>query len=194
MTEYLLSIDPGKSSGAAVLSWTENEPARLEEAWQVPGGLTGFDRWVQLSIRPEPDLHGLTSIELSGKRAVVVTVIAEKFSPISHANYALTLDSVEPLRIEGLMFSEGLMPDYDKAEKRWRRPADQYIFGGKTKPEKKKAQHRWLKENGFYVVGSQFGAADADDCRSAIAHGLSYLVKEVKHQPTFELITGGKDA
>lgn len=175
MTEYLLSIDPGVSTGAAVLSWGDNEPPRLEEVWQFTGGLSGFRDWWDRF--PRFDLPGL--------------VIAEKFSPITHANYALTLDSVEPLRIEGLMFSEGLMPDYDKAEKRWRRPADQYIFGGKTKPEKKKAQHRWLKENGFYVTGSMVGAADADDARSAIAHGLSYLVKEVKHRPTFELITGG---
>lgn len=194
MTEYLLSIDPGKSSGAAVLSWTEDEPARLEETWQLTGGLAGFKRWWFGDLRPEPALEGRWWVELSGKRAVIVTVICEKFSPITHANYALTLDSVEPLLIEGGLVWEEAMPDYDKTEKRWRRPADQYIFGGKTKPEKKKAQHRWLKENGFYVVGSQFGTADADDARSAIAHGLSYLVKEVKHQPTFELVTGGTNA
>lgn len=193
MTNALLSIDPGLSSGAAVLSWDDNEPPRLEEAWQFTGGLAGFDRWWD-DLRPIRALDGNLRIELSGKRAVTVTVVCEKFQPISHSNYALTTASVEPLRIEGYLFAEGAMPDYDKTEKRWRRPADQYIFGGKTLPEKKKAQHRWLKENGFYVTGSMLGAPDADDCRSAIAHGLSYLVKEVKHRPTFELVTGGKDA
>lgn len=83
----------------------------------------------------------------------------------------------------------GFMPDYSKEEKRWRDPNHQYIFGGQGKAQKKQMQHRWLKENGFYVTGKQLGTSDADDARSAIAHGISYLVKELHHKPTFDFVS-----
>lgn len=87
------------------------------------------------------------------------------------------------------MIALGLMPDYRAAEKRWRDPSLQYLVGGKDLADKKKRQHRFLKESGFYVTGKQFGTPDADDARSAIAHGLAYLARELRHEPTFQMMT-----
>ena len=33
-------------------------------------------------------------------------------------------------------------------------------------------------------------APDADDFRSSVSHGLAYLARDLKHKPTFELISG----
>lgn len=172
---YLLSIDAGKSTGIALLSYSNTEPASLVAGWQFGNGVTGFLDWYY-------EVYAGDTLENSEK-------IAEKFQPINHSNYALTTDSVEPLRLEGSLITLGLMPDYTKEEKRWRRPADQYIFGGDSKARKKQMQHRWLKENGFYLTGKDLETPDADDYRSAAAHGISYLVKVLEHKPTWELVS-----
>lgn len=180
-TQYLLSIDPGLATGVALLSYTEDSPAELVEGWQFGGGVTGFLDWVK------GDFDSAMDSVKSNLRMPDIW-ISEKFQPINHSNYALTTASVEPLRVEGAMIALGLMPDYDVAEKRWRKPADQYVFGGKSKAEKKKAQHAWLKANGFYRTGKDLGTPDADDVRSAMAHGLSYLARVLHHKPTFDMI------
>lgn len=195
MTNYILSIDPGKSSGVALVAYTESEPARLVKAWQLERGLAGFKDWTyDNGFFP---VDGGRNVwwrdgELLAEWDIYegnVTIVTEKFQPINHSNYALTTDSVEPLRVEGLLYTLDMMPDYSKEEKRWRRPVDQYIFGGDSKDRKKQMQHKWLKENGFYVTGKTLGTADADDARSSIAHAISYLVKDVHHKPTFDLVS-----
>ncbi len=181
---YLMSIDPGKSTGVALLEYSETESARLVAGWQFGEGLSGFIGWIKTRYWGPTWGWGF-----GGKTYYPVETIAEKFQPINHSNYALTTDSVEPLRLEGSLITLGLMPDYTKEEKRWRRPADQYIFGGDSKARKKQLQHKWLKENGFYLTGKDFGTPDADDYRSAAAHGISYLVKVLEHKPTWELVS-----
>ena len=39
---YVLAFDPGKSSGVALLSYSETEPARLVKAWQFGNGVQGL--------------------------------------------------------------------------------------------------------------------------------------------------------
>lgn len=184
MTEYLLSIDPGKSSGCALLAYTERDPAQLVKAWQFGGGVSGLKSWIKKHY------FGPTWGWLVEDRTYFpVQVIAEKFTARNTQGFSYTTDSLEALRGEGALIMSDIMPDYDKTEKRWRDPNHQYIFGGQGKDRKKQMQHRWLKENGFYVTGKMFGTSDADDARSAIAHGISYIVKELHHKPTFDLVS-----
>lgn len=192
MTDYVLSIDPGVSTGVALLSYDDDTAPELVQGWQIGGGLAGFLEWTEtnliLSVHDydqETDFVGISD----WPGWVPFTTISEKFQPINHSNYALTTVSVEPLRVEGAMVALGMMLDYAVEEKQWRRPIDQYVFGGKTKAERKKRMHSALKELGFYRTGKDLGAPDADDFRSACAHALSYLAKAKNHKPTWMLIS-----
>lgn len=191
---YVLSVDPGYSTGIALLGYDEKTPAWLEEAWQFSGGVDGFKRWWQ--NHAEYGYGNLEGWNLGGVRASaywnvedgLITRIAEKFTPRPNEKFGLTLRSVEPLRLEGILVWEGFLPDYDPKVKEWRQPALQYIAGGKDKAEKKKRLHKMLKDTDYYVTGSTVNAPDADDARSAIGHGLGYIIREVKHKPTFEVL------
>lgn len=170
----LVSLDPGKSSGGAVIGY-DDSGIWLVEAHQVGAGVTGF-RGLLTSLQDRwggPD----------------VIWISEKFSPRPGQGFSHGLDSTLPLVCEGVLIDRDLLPEYTPSEKKWRRPADQYLVGGKDLADKKKRQHRFLKENGFYKTGKDFGTPDADDFRSAASHGLAYLARELHHKPTFELLS-----
>lgn len=173
MTNYLLSIDPGKSTGVAFLSYTLDTAPVLVDSWQFGGGAGAMRDWIESDDGP---LH-------------VHQTIAEKFNARNTRGFSYTTDSLEPLRCEGVLLALGLMPDYTPGEKRWVDPAQQYLVGGKDKADKKKRQHRFLKESGFYRTGKDLNAPDADDFRSACSHGLAYLARS-GHKPTFDLISG----
>lgn len=183
---HILSIDPGKSTGVALGYITDDAPYTLVNAWQIEGGLAGFLEWAaDLPQLPE----GAWYLPEGG-----LTTLSEKFQPINHSNYALTTESVEPLRIEGAMIAQGIMPDYDKTEKRWRSPKDQYIVGGADLQDKKKRAHKFLKDSGMYVTGKDVGCKDANDARSAILHGVSYAMKVLKHKPTWTMVNDWSNA
>lgn len=219
---YVLSIDPGLSTGIALLSYEEDSPAELVEGWQIGGGVTGLLGWLKdhyhagwydsewgneyaPKIIPsggfgvglyledaidtdvyDPDTDEYVEVIRNPKQ---VTVITEKFTARNTRGFAYTTASLEPLRGEGALIALGLMPDYTVAEKRWRDPSLQYFSGGSGKAERKKKQHAFLKANGFYRTGKDLGTTDADDYRSAVAHGISYLARELKHKPTFDMIS-----
>ena len=46
MTEYVLSFDPGVSTGVALLGYNEVEPAYLIKAWQFSNGVSGLLSWL----------------------------------------------------------------------------------------------------------------------------------------------------
>lgn len=197
MAEYVLSIDPGLSSGIALLSYEEDSPAELVEAWQFTGGVAGLLDWTDIHMTLS--VHDLDEdvdfVGISGWPGWVrFTAIAEKFTARNTRGFSYTTASLEPLRGEGALIALGLMPDYTVAEKRWRDPALQYFAGGSGKAEKKKRQHAFLKANGFYRTGKDFGTADADDYRSAASHGIVYIARELKHKPTFEWLARGVEA
>lgn len=188
---YILSFDPGKSSGIALIGYND-ESVWLVGAWQPEGGVAGLINWVNKHIEqtphgkelgPAPDEAPPWSVflDLEGE------TISEKFTPLSGGGFNQTLDSVEPLRGEGALIALGLMPDYP--DPRWRRPDRQYLYGGGSLAEKKRRAHRFLKDSGFYVTGKDVGCKDANDARSAMLHGLSYLAQVVKHKPTYDLIS-----
>lgn len=193
MTDYVLSIDCGVSTGIALLSYEEDSPAELVEGWQFGGGVTGLLDWVNDHFTHSSGIPGFVS---HGDREESVwvyqkglLVLAEKFTARNTRGFSYTTASLEPLRGEGALIALGLMPDYTVAEKRWRDPGLQYFSGGSGKAERKKRQHAFLKANGFYKTGKDFGTADADDYRSAAAHGIAYIARELKHKPTWSMIS-----
>lgn len=175
MTEYVLSVDPGVSTGIALIRYAPDDPPTLEGAWQFGGGVAGLIDWYH-------------DHETGG-----CTVIAEKFAARNTRGFAYTTASLEPLRGEGALIALGLMPDYTPKEKRWLNPGLQYLAGGKDLADKKKRQHALLKDIGFYRTNKDFPDSlskdGADDFRSAAAHGLAYLARELHHKPTFELLS-----
>ncbi|QOC59380.1 RuvC-like resolvase [Microbacterium phage Lifes] len=219
MTEYVLSIDPGVSTGIALLSFEEDSPAELVQGWQFTGGVAALKQWREehwrdayfdsewgykfgsafylkrfgaplyaetiFEERYNPDTDEDEEVETETK---ILTVICEKFTARSTSGFSYTTASLEPLRCEGALIDRDIMPDYSAAEKRWRDPKYQYLVGGKDKADKKKRMHSFLKDNGFYRTGRDLGAADADDARSAMAHGIVYIARELKHKPTFGMI------
>lgn len=187
MTEYVLSIDPGKSTGIALLGYNE-ERVWLEGAWQFGGGVTGLLEWYQRRFYA-PDGLGVVS-----PHDPSLSVITEKFTARNTQGFSYRTDALEPLRCEGALIALGLMPDYTVGEKRWRDPGLQYLVGGASKADKKKRQHKFLKDSGFYHTGKDLGTSDADDFRSAASHGLAYLARELKNKAAFKLITDWTEA
>jgi hypothetical protein len=178
MTDYVLSVDPGWSTGIALIGYSDTAVWR-EQAWQFEGGVVALGQWIQERDNLSSFLH-----------ASQVTVIAEKFTPRPNEKFGLTLRSVEPLRCEGILVDRGLLPDYENTVKVWRQPKDQYVVGGKDKIDKKKRLHAFLKDTGeFYVTGKPLDAPNADDARSAIGHALGYLSRVKHHEPTFKLMS-----
>lgn len=205
MTEYLLSIDPGKSTGIALLGYDDNSMA-LEAAWQFPAGASGLIEFLarhSMRFNGEDTIHfswGLGWTERGFETPSTattmdrITVIAEKFTARNTRGFSYTTDSLEPLRCEGVLLALGLMPDYSVGEKRWRDPGLQYLVGGKDRATKKKRQHQFLKDSGFYHTGKDLGSPDADDYRSAASHGIAYLARELKNKAAFKLITDWTEA
>lgn len=190
---YILSIDPGKSSACVLLAYNDRE-VWLEKAWQFGGGVSGLVSWLDdhigntshgKELGPGENETPPWSVFLELECAT----ITEKFTARNTQGFSYTTDSLEPLRGEGALIALGLMPDYTPNEKRWRDPKLQYLVGGKDKADKKKRLHRFLKESGFYVAPSAVDSPDADDVRSALGHALAYLQREVKHRGVHDMVT-----
>lgn len=210
--KYLLSVDPGLSTGIAFLSYTDDTPAELVKAWQFTGGVTGILKWHRVHVfgggmsgtetfNVDPYADGSTGVNMLGHDGLdwkySVEVIAEKFTARNTKGFSYTTSSLEPLRCEGALITLDMLPDYTPKEKQWRDPALQYIVGGADLADKKKRQHAFLKDTGYYVTNKDFKGSPAkdgaDDARSAIAHGLAYLVREKHHKPTFQLMKEWSD-
>lgn len=183
---YVLSIDPGKSTGIALGVFSETEPYRLRNVAQWEGGLIRlrdeFNRTRGRLDESLATLFGLSGVRVQDRW----TTICEKFTPLQNQGFNLTLDAVEPLRCEGWLVGEGWMPDYP--DPTWRRPASMYKYGGKSLPEKKKRAYAFLKDSGMHITGTTVGQPDAFDARSATLHGISYVIDVLEHKPTFDLV------
>lgn len=172
MTNPVLVLDPGLMSGAAYLKPT-NTGVELVGAWQIPGGAEGLHEWLYWE---DTDLWLLED---------GADLVVEKFNARQMSNFSYTTKALEPLRCEGVLVP--FTADLD-VETHWVSPNQQYIAGGKNKADKKKRQHRMLKDLGFYRTGKDFGTPDADDFRSALAHGLGYLIRS-GHEPSYRLVS-----
>lgn len=164
---YIVSIDPGVSSGIAVGQYSATDALVVVNRFQISGGLSGL----------LPDLENMSPI-IPG-----TLVICEKFTPRSGNGFSHTTKSVEPLRCEGALIALGLMPDYP--DPRWRQPTAQYFSGGETPAARKKASRAFLKKHDLYLTGKDVGQRDADDAISATLHLFGYM-RQIKHRPTLE--------
>lgn len=182
---YILSFDPGVSTGVALLAVPEDAPAYVVQGWQFGGGVEGLVQWVRKYMASE----GVITIPGPVDITDGFEVISEKFKPINHSNYALTTDSVEPLRCEGALVAYDVMPA-SATDKRWRKPGDHYVVGGKNLADKKKRLRAFLKDTENYRMPKELGTPDSDDFASAAGHAFTYTIKELKHKPTFDQIAG----
>jgi len=185
VTNYLLSLDTGISTGVSLLSYTEDTVPALEGAWQFSGGADSLRDWLDSAPLPQSS-RGASFYGIAGTiRNTGTDIICEAFTARNPRGYHYTTSSLEALVGVGVLIDRRLV---DRESKRYRDPNYQYLVGGSDLKDKKRRMHRFLKESGFYVTGKQLGAPDADDARSAIAHGLAYLARE-GHTPTFGLIS-----
>lgn len=184
----LISIDPGKSTGIAVGTYSDTEPFKLTHVFQIEGGVEGFlekvtsyydERgWPEDRLEIGPEVFDLSDTGDKGS----ITVIAEKFSARGSANkFAYKTGDLEPLRVEGAILALGITPT-------WVSPASQYFAGGESNNPTTNA-HRWLKANGLHVTGKDVNCKDANDARSAILHCISYLRRQ-NHIPTLQRFFG----
>lgn len=180
----LISIDPGKSTGIVIGTYSDTEPFKLTHYFQFEGGAEGFlekvtsyydERgWPEDRLEIGPEVFDLGDTGPSGS----ITVIAEKFTARGSANkFSYKTDALEPLRVEGAILALGLRPT-------WVSPQHQYFAGGESKNSSTNA-HRWLKDNGFHITGKHVGCPDANDARSALLHAISFL-RRTEHKPTLE--------
>lgn len=184
---YILAIDPGLSSGIVLGKFSNTEPFERVAFWQVEGGLAGFLEWADRYwyINTENWSRFLISDDFDVPAGNLL-VVAEKFTPLTNKGFSHTLDSVEPLRIEGAMVALGLMPaEFPDAEHRWQRPAQMYFSGGNDKASRLKASRAWLKSHGLLVTGKQVGCKDANDVNSAQLHLFAHL-RKIRHLPTIK--------
>lgn len=196
---YLMWVDPGKSTGVALFEYGEERPAELVKAWQFDGGLSGFLGWwrdhtyehvegTEVFLMHDDWRAFLDELAyVPGEIGEVygddwhtfMRAGSEKFTPLQNRGFSLTQDSVEPLRIEGAMVALGIIPEYTPGSPLWQRPSEMYWVPGRNAAEKRKNQVAWVKERfpELHLTGKDVGAPDADDARSALWHGMVYLRK-----------------
>lgn len=186
---YILAIDPGLSSGIVLGKFSDTEAFERVAFWQVEGGLAGFLEWADRywGYDHEDGYYYLVEPYVAEGQLIVC---AEKFTPLTNKGFSLTLDSVEPLRIEGALVALGLMPaEFPDAEHRWQRPAMQYWTSGDSVAEKRRKQKAYIKKvrPDWYVTGKSVGCKDAEDVWSAMFHAISHM-RHLRHRPTLEAL------
>lgn len=155
---YLLSIDPGRSTGISLGIFSDAEAYELVDSWQPRGGAEGFIDWWQ-----------------SGKLFAAMgpwtdgdVMISERFILRSSPKDGRVPD-IEPVRIEGVMLGMGLRVLY---QDRWMKAS---------------VDDQILKDHGLWVTNKEarerFDHTDARDVNDSIIHGLAFL-KSRKHLPT----------
>lgn len=163
----LLSIDPGLSSGIALGTYSPTEPYRRIASWQPRQGALGFVDWWRTE-RPEYD-----------------EIVCERFTvrqPLAH-------DAAEPLRVEGWLIGEGIMPPYPAPG--WQEPSSMYFMANLSDPlrvKRRKAQD-WLKRFGLWTTGKQFTHTDGADVNSATLHAI-VAMRRSDHRPTLNAYFG----
>lgn len=184
MSKTLISIDPGKSSGVSVGTYSDTEPYKLTHAFQIEGGVEGFigkvSSYFTESRCPENRLEIFDEVYDAEEIGKSVNVIIEKFTARGAGNaFSYRTDALEALRVEGAILAMGIDPI-------WRSPQHMYFMvPSGFKGNKKSLSHKWLKDNGLYVAPKEVGCKDADDVRSSILHAVSWL-RSIGHKPTLE--------
>lgn len=178
-----LSIDPGVSNGACLFQYDDEKPFERIAPIQFSGGAGGLADWMEnYDMRIETDEVWLEDKKISA-------LIVEKFTPRNDDSFNLTLDSVEPLRCEGVLIGKGF-----ERFIRWTQPSQQYFMGSPDLEleEKKKAAVNFLKLHKLHLTGSMVGERNADDAISAQLHAIAWLRRK-RHKPTMKYYFGSWD-
>jgi hypothetical protein len=164
---YLLSIDPGKSTGIALGVYGDTVPYIRIGYWQVEGGLEGFCRWYEEHDAGMVDVvdHVITLFGQDGggsKHTVQLDKVAEKFTLSSGNQYVADLTPVE---IEGALYAYG-------EDITWQSRSDKALVKDAV-----------LKKNGMWLTGRMVGCKDARDANDATIHALVHMMRK-RHIPT----------
>lgn len=195
--QYLLSIDPGKSTGITLWRYSDQEPATRIGAWQFGGGAEGLRDWLRKRMLSSNDPWGEAPswrFESGCVDEADMSYLCEKFTPLQGKGFSLTMDAVEPLVCEGVLIGLHVIPAYEQKTEQdcYQRPASMYFCGGNTKAEKLKRSRAWLKDNGLLLTGKDVGCPDADDAISSTLHALAWFRKK-GHKITLEHYWKGKE-
>lgn len=179
---YLLSIDPGLSTGIVLGEYGDDAAWDLVARWQVAGGVKGLCDWWEDNVWAGIDAFQILNVNMGDGDWILANedVICEKFTPLAGKGFNHTEKNLEPLRVEGALLALGLNPV-------WRRPAQQYWVTEENAQGKRRKQKAWIKTNfpDLYMTGATFGQPDAEDGWSALLHSLSYM-RSIKHEPTLK--------
>ena len=156
---YLLSIDPGRSTGIALGFYDSITPYRLVGRWNVLGGVEGFIHW-----------WGTTEILFD-------EIVAESFvlDPDNKFSADLTPVQIEGVLINLLWSSDLSIIWQPRTDKAGLKP---YPRNCMTSTQRQRFRFDFLDQFGLFAAG-----AANDDSNDAITHGLVHL-KRVKHMPT----------
>lgn len=179
---YVLSIDPGLSTGIVLGHYTETEPYVRDAFWQVEEGLPGFKRWLKVHW----DVLGYWWFPEAAAETFGFpepTVVVEQFVPLASAR-AFKVEELEPIRIEGAI--EAL-----EIAAVWQRAGAQVLAGGDTPAQRKKASDDLLRRAGLWTTGKMVNMPDSNDVNSAQKHGMHYMAFDLKHEPTMKAYFGG---
>lgn len=164
---HLLSIDPGKSTGVALGTYSPTEPYRRIASFQPRGGPLGFADWWRHE-RPQYD-----------------EIVVEKFTvrqPLKH-------DATQSLLVEGWLVGEEIIPPYPSPH--YQEPAEMYFMAlqSDTLAVKRKKAQTWLKRFGLWTTGKQFTHTDGADVNSATLHAI-VAMRRSDHRPTLHAYFG----
>lgn len=173
----LISIDPGKSSGLVVGTYSDTEPFKVTHAFQIEGGVEGFIKnvkvrdgytstdmlYYQYMKLPVP---GFTSVQLGVEKLVPCghppnPDYPEDDDPCCYDSVFESAATVITEKFTARGSGNGFSYRTDALEPlrvegailamglspEWVSPAQQYFMGGKSKAEKLKARDAWLREH-----------------------------------------------
>lgn len=164
------------STGITLGRYSTTEPYERLHAWQIEGGLPGFDdftRWFEK----------WATHDFEDTNIMKAVFICERFTP-RRLLRSYRSEELEPLRVEGFLMAKNYMP-MDYKQKVWRAPSYQVLVKGENAAESKKFSNQLLKDGGLWLTGKSVSQKDAHDAISSTKHALAYL-KQQKHQPTIE--------
>lgn len=155
----ILSIDPGKNTGIALGSYSDESPYELLQRWQVHGGVEGFKAWWAGS--PSYDVLVVEKFVLSGENDFAADLTPKEIEG------ALCM-ALTPLEWHHVVWQ----PRTDKAR------LIGYPKTADTKAKRQRVRFNFLKKHGLFAPGTE-----NDDSNDAITHALVHL-KVIMHRPT----------